>query len=289
MPEPFLIDIPDTEIRDLKRRLANTRWPSEVTDSGWQYGSNLAYIRELCDYWLTEFDWLAQQARLNSMPQFVTQVSADGVEDYTVHYVHQEGVGPDPLPLIFTHGWPGSFYEVSKVLGPLTDPAAHGGDPADAFTVVAPSLPGYGFSAIPATGGFGHMRAARIWVGLMASLGYERYGAQGGDIGARVSALTAYEDPEHCIGAQINMPNSPPPADRPRESLSDEEQAIIARMTEWQRNEAGYQWIQGTRPQTLSYGLTDSPAGLAAWITRSGALGPTATAMSSSGLVKMSC
>ena len=267
MPEPFQIAIPDSEIDDLRRRLAQTRWPSEVTDSGWQYGSNLAYIQELCEYWRTEFDWPAQQARLNRMPQFTTQVSANGVEDYTVHFVHQQGVGPNPLPIVFTHGWPGSFYEVNKVLGPLTDPAAHGGDPADAFTVIAPSLPGFGFSEIPASGGFGHMRAARIWVALMSSLGYDRYGAQGGDIGARVSALTAYEDPAHCIGAQINMPNSLPPADHPREAWSDEERAITARMADWQAKEAAYQWIQGTRPQTLSYGLTDSPAGLAAWIT----------------------
>ncbi|MYB22296.1 MAG: epoxide hydrolase [Chloroflexi bacterium] len=266
MPEPFTIDIAESEIRDLKRRLARTRWPSEVEGSGWQYGSNLGYIRELCEYWQHEFDWPAQQARLNEMPQFTTRVSADGVEDYTVHFVLQEGVGPDPLPLLFTHGWPGSFYEVSKIIGPLTDPAAHGGDPRDAFTIVAPSLPGYGFSEIPGTGGFGHMRTARLWAALMAELGYERYGVQGGDIGAGVSALTAHEDREHCIGLQSNMPNNRPPTDRPQESWSDDERAIIARVTRWMADEAAYQWIQGTRPQTLSYGLTDSPAGLAAWI-----------------------
>lgn len=266
MPEAFQIAIPDSEIEDLKQRLEQTRWPSEVTDSGWQYGSNLAYIQELCEYWRTSFDWRAQEAKLNQMPQFTTQVSADGIEDYTVHYVHQQGAGPNPLPLVFTHGWPGSFFEVSKVLGPLTDPGAHGGDPADAFTVIAPSLPGFGFSEIPDSGGFGHMRAARMWVALMSLLGYDRYGAQGGDIGARVSALTAYEDRAHCIGAQINMPNSQPPADHPPEAWNDVERATIARMREWQSKEAAYQWIQGTRPQTLSYGLTDSPAGIAAWI-----------------------
>ena len=152
MPDPFQIAIPDSEIEYLNRRLAETRWPSEVTDSGWQYGSNLAYMQELCEYWRTAFDWRAQEAELNAMPQFTTTVSADGVEDYTVHFVLQEGVGPNPFPIIFTHGWPGSFYEVSKVLGPLTDPAAYGGDPADAFTVVAPSLPGFGFSEIPQSG-----------------------------------------------------------------------------------------------------------------------------------------
>ena len=265
MPEPFVIDIPDTEVRDLKRRLANTRWPSEVTNSGWQYGSNLAYMRELCDYWRTGFDWYAQQDRLNQMPQFVTQVSADGVEDYRVHYVHQEGVGPDPLPLVFTHGWPGSFYEVSKVLGPLTDPAAHGGDPADAFTVVAPSLPGYGFSQIPTSGGFGQKRTARLWGALMDQLGYERYGAQGGDWGATVTAHVAAEHPDTCIGAQINVAMGRPPRDR--SNLSEEEEAIMAQWRQWQAQETGYQAIQGTKPQTLAYGLTDSPAGLAAWIT----------------------
>ena len=162
MPEPFQIAVPDSEVDDLRRRLAQTRWPSEVADSGWQYGSNLAYMRELCEYWRTSFDWRAQEAKLNRMPQFTTQVSADGVEDYTVHFVHQQGVGPNPLPLLFTHGWPGSFYEVSKILGPLTDPGAYGGDPADAFTVVAPSLPGFGCSQIPESGGFGHMRGGSL-------------------------------------------------------------------------------------------------------------------------------
>lgn len=164
MPEAFTIAVPDTEIRDLKRRLAQTRWPSEVSDSGWQYGSNLSYMRELCEYWRTDFDWRVQETYLNRMPQFRQAVSADGVEDYVVHFVHQEGVGPDPLPLVFTHGWPGTFYEVSKILGPLTDPAAHGGDASDAFTVVAPSLPGYGFSEVPTSGGFGQKRTGRCGV-----------------------------------------------------------------------------------------------------------------------------
>ena len=267
MPQPFTIEVTDTDLRDLKRRLAQTRWPSEVADSGWQYGSNLAYMQELCEYWRNDFDWRVQETYLNRMPQFTEAVSADGVDDYTVHFVHQEGVGPDPLPLVFTHGWPGTFYEVSKILGPLTDPAAHGGDPADAFSVVAPSLPGYGFSEIPAAGGFGQKRTALLWGALMKQLGYERYGAQGGDWGAIVTAQVAYQHPENCIGAQINMPIGRPPTDRPQEEWSDEEKAIAAKMAEWQAQETGYQAIQGTRPQTLAYGLTDSPAGLAGWIT----------------------
>ena len=267
MPQPFKIEVSDTDLRDLKRRLAQTRWPSEVADSGWQYGSNLAYMQELCEYWRADFDWRVQETYLNRMPQFTQAVSADGVDDYTVHFVHQEGVGPNPLPLVFTHGWPGTFYEVSKILGPLTDPAAHGGDPADAFTVVAPSLPGYGFSEIPSSGGFGQKRTALLWGALMEELGYDRYGAQGGDWGAIVTAQVAYQHPENCIGAQINMPIGRPPAGRSPEDFSDEEKAIAAKAAEWQAQETGYQAIQGTRPQTLAYGLTDSPAGLAGWIT----------------------
>lgn len=171
MPSPFTIDIPDADIDDLKARLARTRWPSEVSDSGWQYGANLAYVRELCEYWQSAFDWRAAEAGLNEMPQFTAEVSADGVDGYKLHFVHKEGAGPDPLPLVFTHGWPGTFYEASKILGPLTDPAAHGGDPADAFTVVAPSLPGYGFSEIPSSGGFGQKRTALLWGALMRELG----------------------------------------------------------------------------------------------------------------------
>ena len=267
MPDPFTIAVPDTDLRDLKRRLAQTRWPSEVEDSGWQYGSNLAYMKELCEYWRSEFDWRVQETYLNRMPQFTQTVSADGVEDYNVHFVHQQGNGPDPLPLVFTHGWPGTFYEVSKILPLLTDPAAHGGDAADAFTVVAPSLPGYGYSEIPTAGGFGQKRTALLWGALMKELGYERYGAQGGDWGAIVTAQVAYQHPANCIGAQINMPIGRPPADKSPEDYSDEERSVAARAAEWQAQETGYQAIQGTRPQTLAYGLTDSPSGLAGWIT----------------------
>ena len=282
MPEPFKIDVPDTEIRDLKRRLAQTRWPSEVSDSGWQYGSNLAYMQELCDYWRTDYDWRVQETYLNRIPQFTTQVSADGVEDYTVHYVHQEGNGPNPMPLVFTHGWPGTFYEVVKILGPLTDPAAHGGDPADAFTVVAPSIPGYGFSQIPTSGGFGQKRTALLWGALMEQLGYEQYGAQGGDWGSIVTSQVAYQHPDNCIGSHVNMPIGRPPADKSPDDYSDEERAIAAQSAQWQAQETGYQAIQGTKPQTLAYGLTDSPPDSPPGSPRSGVPGRTATAISRS-------
>ena len=261
MPEPFTIQVPDEAIADLKDRLARTRWPGEIRDSGWTFGTNLAYLRELCAYWQDEFDWRAQEARLNAMPH--ETVDLDG---YRLHLVHKPGVGPAPLPVLFSHGWPGSIFEVSKILGPLTDPAAHGGDPADAFTVVAPSLPGYGFSEIPTEPGFGRPNdTADRWARLMAQLGYERYGTQGGDWGAGISARVAHRDAAHCVGAHLNMVSVAPPRGE-RQPQSPAEEAYLAGMRSWDREEAGYQKIQGTKPQTLAYALTDSPAGLAGWI-----------------------
>ncbi len=206
-PEPFRIAVPDADIDDLRQRLVRTRWPSEVTDGGWTFGTNRAYLQELCAYWADGFDWRRQEVSLNAIPQYTTE--ADG---YRVHFAHVQGVGPDPLPLVFTHGWPGSFYEVHKILGPLTDPAAHGGDPADAFTVIAPSLPGYGFSEIPSDAGYGRGRTAAIWNDLMQQLGYQRYGVQGGDWGAQVSASLAAMFPQHVVGAHLNRPFLAPPA-----------------------------------------------------------------------------
>ncbi|PZC46187.1 MAG: Pimeloyl-ACP methyl ester carboxylesterase [Chloroflexi bacterium] len=260
-PAPYTIHVPDDAIADLKERLARTRWPGEIAGSGWEYGANLAYVQELCSYWLNDFDWRAQEARLNAMSQFSTDL--DG---YALHYVHEHGLGPDPLPLIFSHGWPGSIFEVSKILGPLTDPAAHGGDPADAFSVVAPSLPGYGFSQLPDFPGFGKANhTADLWARLMAGLGYDRYGAQGGDWGAGISARLAHRHRNHVVGAHLNMiAVAPPRAERTPQS--PEEEAFLKSRRVWDREEAGYQKIQGTKPQTLAYGLTDSPAGLAGWI-----------------------
>ena len=260
-PQPFRIHVADEAIADLHERLARTRWPGEITDSGWTFGTNLAYLQELCAYWRSDFDWRAQEARLNAMPQFRTDL--DG---YGLHYIHQQGEGPAPLPLLFSHGWPGSIFEASKILGPLTNPGAHDGDPADAFTVIAPSLPGYGFSQVPTRPGFGRPdHTADLWARLMSQLGHDRYGTQGGDWGAGISARVAHRDAAHVVGAHLNMVAVAPPREQ-RRPQSPAEEAYLASLREWGREEAGYQKIQGTRPQTLAYALTDSPVGLAGWI-----------------------
>lgn len=246
-------------VSDLRRRLERTRWPSEVENSGWTYGTNLGYLQELCGYWQEQYDFEAQAAYLNRMPQFTA-----AVDGFRLHYVLQEGKGPDPLPLVFSHGWPGSFFEVHKILDLLTDPGAHGGDPADAFTVVAPSLPGYGYSEIPTQPGYGQAKTAELFDGLMQGLGYRRYGAQGGDWGAIITAHLGQKFPQRVAGAHLNMPFAGAGGRAPE---TDEERAFAERAQRWQQAEAGYQRIQGSKPQTLAYGLTDSPAGLAGWIT----------------------
>lgn len=258
--EPFVIAVPDEAIVDLRERLARTRWPSEVVGSDWRYGTDLTYLQELCAYWQREFDWRAREAALNAMPQF--RAAVDG---YGVHFVSAEGRGPDPLPLLFTHGWPGSIVEVAKIIGPLTDPASYGGDPADAFHVVAPSIPGYGFSEIPSEPGYGPRRTADLWDELMRVLGFDRYGVQGGDWGAYLSGYLAYLFPERVVGSHTNATFIQPPPDE-REPRSAAERAYLEGAAGWRENDAGYHHIQRTRPQTLSYGLTDSPAGQAAWI-----------------------
>ena len=271
MPKPYEIHVPDEAIADLRARLALTRWPGEIAGSGWTFGTNLAYLQELCAYWADGFDWRAQEARLNAMPQFTVDLNHDdGIRadphSTGLHFIHQQGVGPAPLPLIFSHGWPGSIVEVEKVLGPLTDPGAFGADPADAFTVVAPSLPGYGFGTIPTAPGFGRPNhTADLWARLMARLGYDRYGAQGGDWGAGISARLAHRHAASVVGAHLNMVAVAPPRAQ-RQPQSPEEEAYLKALRAWDREEAGYQKIQGTRPQTLAYALNDSPAGLAAWI-----------------------
>ena len=256
MPEPFTIDVPDDAINDLRERLARTRWPSEIEDGGWAYGTNLAYLQELCDYWADGFDWRAQERALNRHTHFTTSA-----EDLRLHFIHAEGQGPAPLPLVITHGWPSTFYELDKVIAPLSDPAAHGGDPADAFHVVVPSLPGYGFSEIPTAAGNGPARTAELWNVLMQQLGYTRYGAHGGDWGALVTAQLGSLFPDRVVGIHRNLGGIRLTSD---DGGSEEEQQQAREL--WRTEETGYQRIQGTRPQTLSYGLTDSPAGLAGWI-----------------------
>jgi microsomal epoxide hydrolase len=260
-PEPFTINVSDTELKDLRERLDRVRWPGEVPDTGWEYGANLAYIKQLVEYWRTKYDWRVHERELNQWPHF--KVTIDGQR---IHYIHARGKGPKPLPLIISHGWPGSIYEFMQVLGPLTDPAAHGGDPADAFDVIAPSLPGYGFSDPT------HERKVNVirigeWFGTLMKdvLGYSRYGAQGGDWGALVTSRLGFAFPQNVVGIHLNMVGvAPHPANR--QNLSAAEQAWMQEMKAWQSEETGYQNIQGTKPQTLGYGLNDSPVGLCAWI-----------------------
>ena len=260
-PEPFTINIPDAVLEDLKNRIDLVRWPGEVPNSDWDYGANLSYIKQLVTYWRTEYDWRAQEAAMNRWSHFKTSIGGQGI-----HFIHERGKGPNPLPLIISHGWPGSFYEFMNVIGPLTDPAAHGGDPADAFDVVAPSLPGYGFSDPTQERQVNISRMAEWFAVLMKDvLGYERYGAQGGDWGSMISSRLGYACPEHVVGVHLNMIGvAPHPANR--ENLSEAEQAFLKSMGKWQREERGYQEIQGTKPQTLGYALNDSPVGLCAWI-----------------------
>ncbi|MEW2144945.1 epoxide hydrolase family protein [Micromonospora vinacea] len=259
--EEFRIDIPQPAVDDLRRRLAATRWPGELASVGWERGVPLAYLQELTDYWATTFDWRAAEARLNRMPQFRTEI--DGA---SIHFVHVRSPEPDAVPLILTHGWPGSFAEFTEIVGPLTDPRAHGGDPADACHVVIPSLPGYGFSTLPDTG-WDVVRIASAWAELMRRLGYDRYVAQGGDAGSVISQALGTIDPTHCAGVHVNMLMTFPsgdPADLA--DLSERDVARLGRLREFDEHLSGYMKIQQTRPQTLAYALTDSPVGQLAWI-----------------------
>lgn len=259
---PFRIDVPQQVLDDLHERLSRARFPGEVAGSGWDYGTNLAYLQDLVAYWRARFDWRAAEARLNALPQFTALVN--GIE---LHFVHVRGKGPNPIPLLFSHGWPGSFWEVHKIIGPLTDPAAHGGDPADAFDVVAPSLPGYGFSADPGRPGMHPGAMAEVLAALMSDvLGYRRFAAQGGDWGSVITARLGYTYPERIIGIHLNMMGVRPYTGAGTPPLTEAEQTFLAEAQRWRDTEAGYQAIQGTKPQTLAYALTDSPVGLAAWI-----------------------
>jgi len=255
---PFRIDVPDEVLEDLRDRLGRTRWPDQLPDTGWDYGTDLAYLRELCEYWRTTYDWREHEARLNAFDQFTTEI--DGQR---VHALHAPSPVEGAMPLVLSHGWPGSVVEFLHVIDPLRDPAAHGGDPADAFHVVAPSLPGYGWSGPTADRGWTPSRIADAFAELMARLGYDRYVAQGGDWGSMISTHIGLRDPGHCAGIHLNMLIAVPGGD---DELTEEEQQALTDAMAVMSDGAGYQQIQGTRPQTLGYGLTDSPAGLAGWI-----------------------
>ena len=256
-PRPFSIDVPEAVLDDLRNRLANSRWPQPLAGAEWDYGAKVDYVRELCDYWRTAYDWRRHEAALNGVPQFTCEV--DGVE---LHFWHVRGSGPRPMPLLLAHGWPGSIYEFFSLIGPLTDPAAHGGDPADAFDVVVPALPGFGFGGKPKERGWGISRIAAAFDTLMSrELGYGRYGAQGGDWGSMVSAKLGATYPERVAGIHLNMLLAPPPRER-----TEEDRPALDRDRFWRTHEAAYSRLQRTKPDSLTVAQSDSPAGLAAWI-----------------------
>jgi epoxide hydrolase len=258
--QPFRIAASDAEIDDLRRRLRATRWPDREAVDDWSQGIPLGYVQDVCAYWAEKYDWRAREERINRFAQFRTELDGLGI-----HFLHVRSRHADALPLVVTHGWPGSIVEFQKVIEPLTDPTAHGGEARDAFHVVCPSLPGYGFSDKPARAGWNVERIARAWAALMARLGYGRYVAQGGDWGAMVTTAVGLQDREHCAAIHLNMPiAAPDPATLG--SLSEREQGALAAMQHYEQWDSGYSKQQSTRPQTVGYGLVDSPAGQAAWI-----------------------
>jgi len=258
---PFRLAVPEAVLEDLRRRLARTRFPDEPPLGPWSTGTSVAYLKELIDYWLHGFDWRAQEAKLNAFRQFTVPMA--GID---LHFIHEEGKGPNPMPLLLSHGWPGSVIEFHKVLPMLTDPVRFGGDPADAFTVVAPSLPGYVFSFKPGQKRFSIDEIAGVFASLMTEvLGYKRFGAQGGDWGAFITSRMGFAFPEHLIGIHLNL--LPVRRDlRMGRDPTAEEKVYLEDLNHFVKEETGYQWIQGTKPTTLSFALTDSPAGLAAWL-----------------------
>jgi pimeloyl-ACP methyl ester carboxylesterase len=253
----FTIHVGDDEMDDLRRRLAATRWPRSHHGDAWAQGTDVAWLRALCDHWADGFDWRAQERRLNALPH--RMVDVDGFE---IHCVVVQGRGPSPRPLVLTHGWPSTFYEFTKVVGPLSDPASHGGDPADAFDVIVPSLPGYAFSSAPTGPGVNAERIAGLWVGLLDALGYDRFFAHGGDWGSAVTAALAANHADRLLGAHFTMFS--PPIDP--SALGDEHHAWWDDLQRYRDQEWGYVHLQRTKPQTPAFALTDSPVGLAAWI-----------------------
>ena len=259
---PFEIHVSDEILDDLKRRISAARWPDELPGTAWDYGSNLDYMKELAEYWRTDFDWRAQERLINSFQHFKADVDGLGI-----HFIHERGKGPDPMPLVITHGWPGSFFEMYKIIPLLTDPASHGGDPGDSFDVVAPSLPGFGFSDHAREQGMEVRRTAALWVELLKGLGYPRFAAHGGDIGAGVTSRLGHGHADSIIGIHLTSVTRPTPyLGAEAQELSEAEKTLVREREEWQQAEGGYAHIQGTKPQTLAYGLNDSPTGLAAWI-----------------------
>jgi microsomal epoxide hydrolase len=260
-PRAFRLEIPDAVLADLNERLARVRFPEVPPVEPWSTGTSVDYMKELIEYWRDNFDWRAQEAALNDFAQFTVPLS--GID---LHFIHEKGRGPDPMPLLLSHGWPGSIVEFHSLLPMLTDPARFGGDPADSFTVVAPSLPGYTLSFAPGQPRFGIVEIADNLQALMTDvLGYRRFGAQGGDWGAFISSRMGYRYPAEVIGIHVNL-LAVRRDTNVAANATPEEKAFAVELAGWLKEETGYQWIQGTRPTTLSFGLTDSPVGLAAWI-----------------------
>jgi len=257
---PFQIQTTDVELDDLRRRLRATRWPEKETVDDWTQGIPLSYVQEVCAYWAEKYDWRATEKRLNAFPQFITEI--DGLD---IHFIHVRSPHAEAKPLIITHGWPGSIVEFHKVIGPLTEPTKYGGAAADAFHVVCPSLPGYGYSGKPEKNGWNVERIADAWATLMDRLGYARYFAQGGDWGSAVTSAIGARDSEHCIAIHLNMVTARPDPET-MSTLTDLEKSAIAGLQHYQDWDSGYSKQQSTRPQTVGYGLVDSPAGQAAWI-----------------------
>ncbi|MEU5877728.1 epoxide hydrolase family protein [Spirillospora sp. NPDC047279] len=261
-PEPFQINIPQADLDDLNARLAATRWPDQLPGAGWDYGVEKDHLTELVEYWRTGYDWREQEARLNKLPQFTTEIDGQ-----LLHFLHVRSPEPDATPLLITHGWPSTVNDFVDVIGPLADPRAHGGDPADAFHVVAPSVPGFAFSGPTRERGWGAARVARAFDELMRGLGYERYGAQGGDFGSIVSPELGRLAPDRVLGVHVNaladaaVTTSPSDLD----TLSDAERALAQEAEMWWYSHSGYATQMGTRPQTLAYALNDSPTGQLAW------------------------
>jgi pimeloyl-ACP methyl ester carboxylesterase len=259
---PFTINIPQAELDDLKTRLHNTRWPVQLAGAGWERGVPRDYLEGLAATWANDFDWRAQEAHLNSFPQFTTEIDGQ-----VIHFVHVKSPHPNAMSLLLIHGWPGSFIEFLDMVGPLTDPPAHGGDAADAFDVVIPSLPGFGFSSPLIETGWNVGRVSSAFAELMSRLGYERYGVQGGDLGAFVGPVLGELDAEHIVGVHVNALVTFPSGDPAEmEGLTESEQERMARFQHYEQEMSGYMQQQSTRPQTLAYGLADSPAGQLAWI-----------------------
>lgn len=260
--EEFTIPFSQVAVEDLRDRLQRTRWPDEIPEASWTYGFDREFLTSLCRYWREEFDWKAQIDRISAFRHYKYQ-SSHG----KIHFIHERGKGPSPIPLILTHGWPGSFAEMLKIIPLLTDPAAHGADPADSFDIVVPSLPGFGFSDKPKAPGMNVFRVAEIWVELMGTLGYDRFAAQGGDIGAGVATALGLRHGEHLLGVHLNyIPGSYRPYIEETMTQTPAEQKFKEDAARWTDQNGAYAHLQGTRPQTPAYALNDSPAGLAGWI-----------------------